>query len=130
MQVQMKITALEQLTVLTDELKQQLQAWAIGEEKQMDLRLCLMEAVQNALLHGRRRVDTPASVEVRWRCTEQGFCFCVQDDGHGVPIGLRTQSWNDVSLEEHGRGLLLMQAILDELSFNEEGNCINGWMKW
>lgn len=52
MQVQMKISTIAQITDVTDCLLQQLRQWNIGEEKQMDIRLCIMEAVQNALLYG------------------------------------------------------------------------------
>ena len=48
MRVQMQISAMEQLADVTDSLMEQLEWWQISKEKQMDIRLCLMEAVQNA----------------------------------------------------------------------------------
>ncbi len=130
MQVQMKISTIAQITDVTDCLLQQLRQWNIGEEKQMDIRLCIMEAVQNALLYGCPQNQNDASVEICWQCTPQGFSFTVTDEGPGVPKSLQHQTWDMISLEEHGRGLLLMQAILDEVTFNETGNSLSGWLRW
>lgn len=135
MQVQMKISTIAQITDVTDCLLQQLRQWNIGEEKQMDIRLCIMEAVQNALLYGCPQNQNNAGVEICWQCTPQGFSFTVTDEGPGVPKSLQHQTWDRISLEEHaleehGRGLLLMQAILDEVTFNETGNSLSGWLRW
>ncbi len=130
MQVHMQISALEQLADVTEYLLEQLGWWQISEEKQMDIRLCLMEAVQNALLYGCPADGQPAEVQISWRCSKQGFVFTVADNGPGVPEYLRCRSWDTLPLEEHGRGILLLQAILDEVQFNEAGNCITGRINW
>ncbi len=126
----MKISALGQLADVTACLLEQLRQWQISEEKQMDIRLCVMEAVQNGLLHGCPSGGQPAEVRLRWQCSREGFAFQVADNGPGVPPELRCRSWDALSLEEHGRGILLLQAILDEVSFNEAGNCITGRISW
>lgn len=123
-QVCMRISAMEQLPAVTDQLLRQLRQWQVSEEKQMDIRLCVMEAVQNALLYGK------SEVQISWQCSRQGFVFQVADSGPGVPEPLRRRSWDTLPMEEHGRGILLLQAILDEVSFNETGNCITGRVKW
>ena len=88
MQVHMKISALEQLNDVTDRLQQQLSQMQITKEKQMDLRLCLMEAVQNSLLTGRglffplrimaqafpRRCAAAAGMFFLWKNMGGGFC--------------------------------------------------------
>ena len=72
----------------------------------------------------------PAEVQLSWRCSKQGFIFTVADNGPGVPEYLRCRSWDTLPLEEHGRGILLLQSILDEVHFNEAGNCITGRINW
>lgn len=129
-QVQMNISTLEQVVEVTTCLQQQLQQWNVSDETQMDIRLCVMEAVQNGLLYGCPADQPNASVQISWQCTSQGFCFTVTDEGPGVPEQLRNQDSDILSLEEHGRGLLLMQAILDEVCFNETGNSITGKLHW
>lgn len=129
-QIHMEISTMDQLADVTACLLEQLRLWQVEEEKQMDIRLCIMEAVQNALLYSCKPDTEIAHVQVSWQCSQRGFSFTVEDDGPGVPIGLRSQDWDHVSLEEHGRGLLLMQAILDEVCFNERGNRVTGRIRW
>lgn len=129
-QVQMQISTLEQVAEVTARLQQSLRQWQVSEETQMDIRLCVMEAVQNGLLYGCPADLPEASVQICWQCSDHGFCFTVTDAGTGVPEQLRTQSDDSPSLEEHGRGLLLMQAILDEVCFNDTGNRVTGKLRW
>lgn len=129
-QIQMNISTLEQLAEVTACLQRQLQQWNISAETQMDIRLCVMEAVQNGLLYGCPADNPDASVQISWQCTSEGFCFTVTEEGPGVPEQLRKQDGDILSLEEHGRGLLLMRTILDEVRFNQKGNSITGKLHW
>ena len=129
-QIQMNISTLEQLAEVTACLQRQLQQWNISAETQMDIRLCVMEAMQNGLLYGCPANHPDASVQISWQCTSEGFCFTVTDEGPGVPERLRKLDGDILSLEEHGRGLLLMRTILDEVCFNEKGNSITGRLHW
>ena len=130
MQMDMKITALEQLKNATDLLQEHLNLLSVSKDQQMDLRLCLMEAVQNGLLYGGPAEGEPSEVHVSWQCDEKGIVFSVEDNGPGIPEELRNRSWDALDLEEHGRGILLMQTVLDELIFNEKGNRLTGRMSW
>lgn len=124
------ISTLEQLNEVTVWLLEELQQRNVPEEKQMELRLCFMEAVQNGLLYSRPSDGRAAEVRVSWYCDNCCFEYTVEDDGDGVPPELRNRNWEDCVLEEHGRGILLMQTILDEVTFNEKGNRITGRMCW
>ena len=130
MQAEMKITALEQLKSVTDLLQSHMNQLAVDKEQQMDIRLCLMEAVQNGILYGGSAEGEPSRVHVSWDCNEEEIVFTVEDNGPGIPGGLRNRSWDVLDFEEHGRGILLMQTILDELVFNEKGNRLTGRMRW
>ena len=130
MQVYVTISALEELKAVTDLLQEQLSRWPASEEKQMDIRLCLMEAVQNGLLYGTPEDGSQAEVSISWNCSEEGFVFSVEDKGPGIPAELREPGRDILSFEEHGRGIMLMQTILDELTFNEKGNRLTGRMRW
>ena len=130
MQVYITISALEELKAVTDLLQEQLSMWPVSKEKQMDIRLCLMEAVQNGLLYGTPEDGGAAEVSVSWVCSEEGIIFSVEDKGPGIPAELREAGRDILSFEEHGRGIMLMQTILDELTFNEKGNRLTGRMRW
>lgn len=127
-QLHMEITSLEQLADVIECLQGHLGQWNVAEEKQIDLKLCIMEAVQNALLYGGDESTLP-TVQVRWSCDAEGFCFTVEDNGSGIPQHLRSESYEE-GLRESGRGLLLMRSILDELRFNEKGNAVTGILRW
>ena len=130
MQVYITISALEELKAVTDLLQEQLSMWPVSKEKQMDIRLCLMEAVQNGLLYGTPEDGGVAEVSVSWACSEEGIIFSVEDKGPGIPAELREAGRDILSFEEHGRGIMLMQTIMDELTFNEKGNRLTGRMRW
>jgi anti-sigma regulatory factor (Ser/Thr protein kinase) len=87
-----------------------------------------MEAVQNALLHGGSETVLPKA-RVMWKCDAEQFYFTVEDNGAGIPLDIRENEYTE-TLKESGRGLLLMHAILDEVSFNETGNAITGILRW
>ena len=127
-QLHMELTTLEQLADVLMCLREQLQQWNVAEEKQVDLKLCVMEAVQNALLHGGSETVLPKA-QIIWQCNAEQFCFTVEDNGAGIPLELRNREYQE-TLMESGRGLLLMHAILDEVKFNEAGNAITGILRW
>lgn len=127
-QLHMELTALEQLADVTACLEQQLQQWHVSEERRVDLKLCVMEAVQNALLHGGTEHIAPKA-QVVWHCSEESFRFTVTDNGPGISLERRDAAYQE-TLKESGRGLLLMRAILDEVYFNEQGNAITGVLRW
>ena len=127
-QLHMEITALEQIADVIVCLQEYLKQWDVAEEIQVDLKLCIMEAVQNALLHGGIEPAMP-KVQIMWQCDAEQFCFTVEDNGIGVPLEVRNGEYTE-TLKESGRGLLLMRTILDEVRFNEAGNAITGILKW
>ncbi|MBQ2431985.1 MAG: ATP-binding protein [Peptococcaceae bacterium] len=127
-QLHMELTTLEQLADVIVCLQEQLKQWNISEEKQVDIKLCIMEAVQNALLHGGSEMVLPKA-RVMWKCDAEQFYFTVEDNGAGIPLDIRENEYTE-TLKESGRGLLLMHAILDEVSFNETGNAITGILRW
>ncbi len=127
-QLHMELTTLDELADVIVCLQNHLRQWNIAEETQMDLKLCVMEAVQNALLHGGSETVLPKA-QLMWQCDAEQFCFSVEDNGAGIPQDIRDRDYQE-TLMESGRGLLLMHAILDEVKFNEAGNVITGILKW
>lgn len=127
-QLHMELTALHQLADVTACLEAHLKQWDVSEERQVDLKLCVMEAIQNALLYGGSDTE-PAKAIVMWQCDAEAFRFTVTDNGAGIAQELRDDAYQE-TLKESGRGLLLMRVILDEVYFNEQGNSITGILRW
>ena len=80
MQVYVTVSALEELNAVTDLLQEQLSQWPASKEKQMDIRLCLMEAVQNGLLYGKPEDGGKAEVYVTSGEGEEQFRFAQLDN--------------------------------------------------
>ena len=109
--------------------------------------LALEEALRNAVHHGnlelsselreldddafqelmeRRRREPPycdRKVYVRISVSPEGVTFVVRDDGNGFDPSSVPDPTSPEGLEAvSGRGLLLMQSLMDEVTFNEKGN--------
>lgn len=86
--------------------------------RQNDLRLCLYEALSNALIHGNACDETKA---VYFCATfyEDRFVAKIRDEG----LGCRVKNYQAPSdLLEGGRGLYLIEVIADHFCYNEKNN--------
>jgi anti-sigma regulatory factor (Ser/Thr protein kinase) len=92
-----------------------------GEE--LGIELALREALNNAVLHGNRE-DPETKVHIRCRC-QQGreLSIVVTDQGKGFDFEktIRKGIARDPD-SEHGRGLQLMKAYMDDVHFERGGS--------
>jgi len=88
----------------------------LGEEPAVGL--ALREALNNAVLHG-NRLDPCKLVQVHCRCElGKGVSIVVKDQGKGFdPSTIPDPSVVGNLDAEHGRGVLLMRWLMDEISF-------------
>ncbi|MZP29907.1 hypothetical protein GTO91_09350 [Heliobacterium undosum] len=84
------------------------------------IKLALIEALVNAVVHGNRE-SPEKEVTVRFSVGEDHFWVEISDQGDG--FNPRKVAAFDL-LSETGRGLLLIRAAMDEVTFNENGNTI------
>jgi serine/threonine-protein kinase RsbW len=91
-----------------------------GEEHAVEL--ALREALSNAVLHG-NRLDAHKLVHVRCRCkVHKGISLIVSDQGQGFDADAIPDLGVVDNLEaDHGRGIQLMKATMDEVSFQQGG---------
>ena len=92
----------------------------------MNLPLAIDEALSNAIIHGnrrdaRKRVEIEGSIEgglLRVRVRDQGEGFSPEQRRHdpGDPQALMASS---------GRGLFLIESVMDEVRYTEDGRCID-----
>lgn len=88
------------------------------------IRLALDEALSNAVRHGNGN-DPSKSVTVDMAVGEDRFECTICDEGKGFHPGSLPDPTDPAFLERpHGRGVMLMQAYMTEVSFNSEGNCV------
>ena len=92
----------------------------LGQE--IEVELALAEALSNAVVHG-NCVDPDKWVHVRCSCDpDKGVSIVVRDQGEGfdprrVPDATTPRGIRSV----HGRGILIMQSCMDEVSFEKGG---------
>jgi len=101
---------------LTQFVKQQ-----VGIDGDM-LALVLTEAVTNAMVHGNKQQSTKnvlAEVQVK----NDRVILKVKDEGTGFNFDDVPDPTTDENLMRHsGRGLYLIRALMDEVTFNKRGN--------
>lgn len=102
-----------------DELRVQLD---LNEDVASNVVISLSEAMNNAFLHGNNgSKDVPIGVTV-YRDHDM-LAFAVSDSGDGFDYGLLRDDLSDDLLDvPGGRGIFIMRALADEVSFNESGN--------
>lgn len=94
------------------------------EGKVFDIKLCIEEAVRNAIVHGNRS-DRRLSVTVTYGVTDDTLTISVQDEGSGydhTEVADPTASGH--ILKNSGRGVYLIKKLMDTVEYNETGNRI------
>lgn len=91
-----------------------------AKEKKLDLALCIREGLNNGILHGNGGDETKeVLLDINF---EQKCCvFTIHDCGDGIEKKERNKEVDGLS--ESGRGLMLMQELLDQLE------CGKGYIK-
>lgn len=101
-----------------------------ARQLKLNLPVALTEALSNAILRGNGE-DRRKEVAVRLRCTEGEVVIEVEDQGAGFDLATCTEDpTTPENLErEDGRGLFLMQALMDRVERESagadgSGNCV------
>lgn len=92
----------------------------INPDHTFGIRLCLEEALVNAVVHGN---DNQPTRSVCVRMFEQGdsCTICVHDEGDGFDVDRIKMA--DCS-QMGGRGVCLIKEFMEEVRFNVEANCL------
>lgn len=101
-----------------------LKPYSLGEAKLFDIRLCLEEALINAMKYGNRlKADVPVELsvevdggEVRIRIDDRGDGFDVKK--------LPDCTEGDAAMRGHGRGVFLIHQLMDRVQYNDKGNSL------
>jgi anti-sigma regulatory factor (Ser/Thr protein kinase) len=94
----------------------------LKDQEQMLLRLCLDEALVNAIEHGNQG-DVGKKVGFCLSRNEDYWSMIVSDEGEGFKDSQVPNPDEASSLElDHGRGLLIMIEYLDTMCYNTKGN--------
>ena len=90
----------------------------------LHFRVGLTEALSNAMLYGNAE-DPQKRVRVEVCLGESDIRVRIQDEGNGFdPQGIPDPTAPSNLEKPGGRGIFLMRQLLDDVRFNDEGNCV------
>lgn len=93
-----------------------------SDDARFAIRLALEEAMTNAIKHGNCG-DPNKKVTVRFYVGPDQTIICVADEGPGFePCDVPDCTASEHISKPNGRGIMLMKAYLDEISYSEQGN--------
>lgn len=93
----------------------------LDERQEIDIMLALQEALANAILHGCHG-DSSKLVHCTVGISPATFEFTIRDPGRGFDSSGSTDSTEEgANLTEHGRGILLMRSLMDEVEYRHNG---------
>ena len=102
----------------------QLEAAAVPEERIFDIKLCVEEAVRNAIVHGNRS-DRNKTVITTFTLQDDRVTIEVEDEGEGYDhTTLPDPTDADYIMRNSGRGVYLIRKLMDSITFNDRGNKI------
>ncbi|MDY7009586.1 MAG: ATP-binding protein [Planctomycetota bacterium] len=107
---------------LTEEILGRVEGVGYSEDDRFAIRLALEEALINAIKHG-NKFDHARKVTVSADVGQDQTTITVCDDGAGFDPDAVPDPTTDENLEKpSGRGIMLMKAYMDEVSYNDRGN--------
>jgi len=96
----------------------------INQENYGKIMVSVMEAVNNAILHGNKS-DESKLVEITMELTDDQLLVTVTDQGKGFKPGEVPDPTEPDNIEKlSGRGVFLMTKLADKIEFNKKGNSV------
>ena len=92
------------------------------DEVMADLEIVLREGLANAALHGNRAAPSKSVFLRCYGSRDQGLWIAIRDEGSGFdPDSVPDPRAEDRLLLHHGRGIFLMQQLVDEVAYRKGG---------
>ncbi len=99
--------------------------YKLSEDHYGNILVGVTEAVNNAIYHGNKS-DPNKKVHVGFETTPQTISFSVRDEGPGFDFSNVPDPTEPENLEKpSGRGIFLMRALADNVSFTDNGRCVS-----
>jgi serine/threonine-protein kinase RsbW len=93
----------------------------ISSETRDKISLAVLEAVNNAILHG-NKLDHKKNVSIRFQVNERCISCVIKDEGDGFNFLCLPDPTLPENLEKiHGRGVFLMNHLADSVHYSAEG---------
>jgi serine/threonine-protein kinase RsbW len=114
------------ISPFADQLMLFIQKFRETDGTELDIEIALREALANAVVHGNHE-DPHRRVYVSCRCSTEGeVSITVSDEGRGFDNRAVPDPTAPGNVEfTHGRGLYLMQMLMDEVRFEKSGAVVH-----
>lgn len=119
--IKSKIDNLRDVEKIIDDISVE---YKIGEDKYGNILIAALEASNNAVMHG-NKLDENKDVEITFSIIDEKLKIKVKDQGPGfdyenIPDPTAPENIENVS----GRGIFLMEKLSDNISFEDDGACV------
>ena len=123
--VSLKVTSeIKNIRKVSARIIESLAQYEMDDETLFDIRLCIEEAVRNAIVHG-NRLNKKQHVIIDYWVDDDSLNVAVEDEGFGFdPAKVPDPKKSENMLRESGRGVFLIKRLMDKVEFNEKGNKI------
>ncbi len=117
---------LDMISSVIDRMMGIVQTMGCAEGKEFEVETALREALVNAVVHGCGR-DPEKKVQCCVACDEsRGLLIIVRDPGPGFkPDSLPSPIMGENIFSSHGRGIFMINQLMDEVSFKRGGTEIH-----
>jgi serine/threonine-protein kinase RsbW len=114
------------ISPVVEEIMRVVKDLGCAEGQEFDIELALREALANAIKHGGRN-DPSKQIECCVACDrERGMLIIVRDPGRGFdPDELASPIRGENLFSTHGRGIFLINQLMDEVRFEKGGTEIH-----
>ena len=104
------------------EIEDLLKSKRVDDSLVFDVRLCVEEAVRNAIVHGNKN-NKKLPVFITYSFENGKIAIEVQDSGRGFNPGrVPDPTKKENLLKAGGRGVFLIHKLMDEVKYNNSGN--------
>jgi len=119
------LSEVARVSPFVDDVMRSIGIFRVTADIEVDIEIALREALLNAIIHGNRE-DPHKHVYVTIFCgTEGEVAITIRDEGAGFDSNsVLDPTAPEHVMSAHGRGIYLMRALMDEVSFEEGGTVV------
>jgi len=115
-------SGVEQIRKVSSNILDALASYDIDDDGLFDIKLCVEEAVRNAIVHGNKS-NRKLSVRTVYWVDGEALNIEIEDEGAGFNYkALRDPTKEENLLRNSGRGVYLIERLMDKVEFNDKGN--------
>jgi len=112
------------IRIVSDKILNSLKDYNLNEDELLDIKLCIEEALRNAMEHGNKsKKNLP--VKISYCVNKDKLEVTVEDVGRGFDYRKLPDPTKDENIMKGGgRGVFLILRLMDEVIFSDKGNRI------